>query len=299
MYVKNMDKKPTALICGCAKNCGQYIDGVFKNIKQLQEIFDIPMIYISYDKSSDDTLNKLTQKQSDYNLTILEGDKPLLNCVTDGILRVVNICNARNRYMEKIINMETTAEYFIVMDMDDVCSDEINIQPIRNVMSDASEWDGVTFDNIRYYDFWALSIRPFTVSCFMSADVIKTMRLMLLNLRNKRDNPGKYIDCESAFNGFGIYKSSFYRNYYNPFHSKGLHITADLLECMKSYNIKYPSFLQNKLLDCEHRAFHINAKKLTGARLKISKEQIFKDYDGEHARWLYNSNSSLRDPLSS
>ena len=36
-----MNNKPTVIVCGCAKDCEEYIDGVFKNIGTLKVIFKL------------------------------------------------------------------------------------------------------------------------------------------------------------------------------------------------------------------------------------------------------------------
>tara|TARA_A100001011_G_scaffold293533_1_gene305431 strand:- start:1525 stop:2385 length:861 start_codon:yes stop_codon:yes gene_type:complete len=286
-----MNKKPSVIICGCAKDCEQYIDCVFKNIEKLKEIFEIRLIYIAFDISSDNTKEKLLEKKGTFNIELLENSKPLIKCSKDREReRVLNICNARNRYMEKITNSTEKSDYFIVMDMDDVCSEEMNINPIKDVINDSDNWDGITFDNTRYYDFWALSIKPFTVSCFISKDPVKTIRSMFKKLEEQRKNSLKYMDCQSSFNGFGIYKTSLYNSYYTPFHSKQLHSINDIVECLKKHDIMYNNyFFKDNIIDCEHRSFHMMATQKNNARLKICKQQIFADYRGEHVRWLYDN----------
>ena len=285
-----MDSKPTLVVCGCAMNCSEYIEGVFENIERLKEVFDLKGVIVSYDDSTDDTYQKLTEKKELYNVMIVRGNKPRLECRKDGVIRVVNICNARNIYMNALEALSEKPEYFIVMDMDDVCSGELRIETIKDAMTDSDKWDGLTFDNPRYYDFWALSIRPFTVNCFMSSDVLKTMQLMLKSLVISRGDENRYISCESSFNGFGIYKSDKYINIrYSYTHDPSQHVTFDVLSCLNVYGIKYPGFLQAGVLDCEHRHFNITAKKDNGAVLKIFKTQLFDDYTGEHARWLYDN----------
>jgi len=47
----------SAIIFGCVKDCGTYIDGVFNNIQKLSTVFDIQKIVVSYDHSQDNTLD--------------------------------------------------------------------------------------------------------------------------------------------------------------------------------------------------------------------------------------------------
>ena len=97
-----MDSKPTLVVCGCAMNCSEYIEGVFENIERLKEVFDLKGVIVSYDDSTDDTYQKLTEKKELYNVMIVRGNKPRLECRKDGVIRVVNICNARNIYMDAL-----------------------------------------------------------------------------------------------------------------------------------------------------------------------------------------------------
>ena len=46
-------------ICGTVKNCGIYLDNIFKNMEQISSLFDDYVIILYYDNSDDDTLIKL------------------------------------------------------------------------------------------------------------------------------------------------------------------------------------------------------------------------------------------------
>ena len=46
-------------ICGPVKNCGKYLDKVLNNIEKIGALFDEYDIIIYYDKSCDNTLDKL------------------------------------------------------------------------------------------------------------------------------------------------------------------------------------------------------------------------------------------------
>ena len=138
-----MDKRPSVIICGCAKDCSHHIDGVFKNIELLKNVFEVRSICIALDVSSDDTKDKLLKKKNHNNIILLEDDRPLINCTADGQLRVINICNARNRYMNYLFNLKNKPEYFIVMDMDDVCSGKIDINPIKRVVNDSAKLNSI------------------------------------------------------------------------------------------------------------------------------------------------------------
>ncbi len=86
-------------VCGLVKNCAPYLDRVLANIQQLCSQFSHFYIIFSYDISSDKSLDILQdfQKKSPQNVTIIVGD------TTPSEFRVVNITNARNRCLNKIM----------------------------------------------------------------------------------------------------------------------------------------------------------------------------------------------------
>ena len=46
-------------ICGTVRNCGKYLDKIFSNMEKLGKLFEDYKIILYYDKSDDNTLNKL------------------------------------------------------------------------------------------------------------------------------------------------------------------------------------------------------------------------------------------------
>ena len=58
-------------ICGTVKNCGPYLNKVFKNIETIGKIFDNYQIIIAYDHSNDNSLEILQHYQSKHNNLIL------------------------------------------------------------------------------------------------------------------------------------------------------------------------------------------------------------------------------------
>ena len=76
-------------------------------------------------------------------------------------------------------------DLIIAMDLDDVCSEDLDIDVIQQYMKKEKEWDGLTFYNERYYDFWALSIRPFTLSCLHSSNGLRLIKATSQYLKSK------------------------------------------------------------------------------------------------------------------
>ena len=104
--------------------------------------------------------------------------------------------------------------YFIMMDMDCVNSGgQVIIEPIKKILN-RDDWDAVSFNKPAYYDFWALSIKPFYLSCQhigkSAGDVVPKYLNTLLKNANKDD----LIQCASAFGGFAIYRTNKFLNCY-------------------------------------------------------------------------------------
>lgn len=292
-------------ICGCVRNCEEYLPKVFKNIKSISSLFDQNKykIVIAYDKSSDkslDILHSFKQELSD-KLHIIYGDEK-----TRTSIRTMNISNARNsilefiRNEEKIEKLEKLETYMIMMDCDDVCSKKINLNVLKTVLlKQNSEWDSVSFNLDVYYDIWALSIQPFLFSCWHFGDtnikesqyVVNTMYKFITDkLSEKKDN---LVECFSAFNGFAIYKLDKFidckydwninnivqlLNSYDKslliknqvfLRKKIKYISDNMEECMRDNSVV------KKIEDCEHRHFHMQAIFKNNARIRISTLKLF------------------------
>ena len=105
----------SAIIFGCVKDCGTYIDGVFNNIQKLSTVFDIQKIVVSYDHSQDNTLELLKEKQDNYPVEILINDNELVKDLSGNLVRVINISNARNKYMDYLSQLNQKPDYFITL----------------------------------------------------------------------------------------------------------------------------------------------------------------------------------------
>jgi len=272
----DMDK---CIICGCIKDGEQYIEKVFENIKKIQELFKETKIIIAYDKSSDKTLEILNSLLKDFDIDILINKVPLSS------VRTINIQNARNAILDKINKLYNDYEYFIMMDMDDVCSKPINIEVLSDGLNDKKEWDALFFNNESYYDFWALSFDDFQYSCWHTTNSIRLINIMNVELKKQLNNSNKYISCYSAFGGLGLYKlSKFinckYQTICGP-NEMCLFNTNTFKNIYQKYNIAYRGS-NNGIYDCEHRYYHLTAINKNNARLKISKQYLFPKYIGIH-----------------
>ena len=257
-------------ICGTVKNCGKYLEKVLKNIETIGSLFSSFKIIISYDISTDNSLEMLQQYR------ILNPDLIFLHINTEQLheYRVYNIAKARNKCLDIIREQFPTFEYFIMMDCDDVCSNIRDLEPLKYYLNNKIDlWDSISFNKDPYYDLWALSKYPYSFSCWHFKDYKgwgKYIENILANTPLKT-----LVSCLSAFNGFAIYKTNKFINcYYDPKPRLDL-LPRHLLK--KNEEIAGPIWLKGKasLIDCEHRSFHLMAINKNNARNFIAPEIIF------------------------
>tara|TARA_B100001758_G_C18400652_1_gene608766 strand:- start:1104 stop:1925 length:822 start_codon:yes stop_codon:yes gene_type:complete len=270
----------SCLICGCVKNCEQYLNNVFKNIEQIQKLFEKSRIIISFDISNDFTLKRLIELKKYFDIDIIINKDALTNS------RTVNIERARNKILNKIYNEYSDYTYFIMIDMDDVSSKPINVNVLQEVFREdkINIWDGLFFNNANYYDFWALNFKDFQYSCWHSSNVKRLINLM--NKEFKQESEGKeFIECQSAFGGFGIYKINRFINCnYRSLIDLTLFNTQSIKNVYEKYGIQY--IFNPNIYDCEHRYFNLNAIRQNNVRLFIYNKNLFPPYIGEHTNIL-------------
>jgi hypothetical protein len=264
-------------ICGPVKNCGPYLDKVFENIEKIGSLFDDYKIVIYYDKSKDNTLQKLKEYQSRNPRMSLYVNK---NPVTP--FRTHNIAIARNFCLNFVRNNKETFPYFIMMDFDDVNCKSLNLEPLRNSLK-REDWDSLSFNTSpKYYDIWGLSIYPYCFSYNHFEENVRNYNIIqnyVTALLNKLP-PNGLLPCISSFNGFSIYRTNkFLNTYYDGRIRKDLIPPQNMAAHMKATNSKlvYKKYVtvDGRYEDCEHRAFHIQARQKSGARIMISPEIIF------------------------
>jgi hypothetical protein len=260
------------VIGGTVRNCGKHLLNTFRNIETICDHFNVVKVVYFYDSSSDNTLEVLREIQSRSDIVEVIVNSKMLTPH-----RTVNISNGRNALLDYINALPDKPDYFIMMDMDDVCADPINIGALQDAFRKRSEWDIVSFMNENYYDFWALSFGDYVYSCLHNNNhriVIDNMRSDLY--RMIKDKP--YMMCHSAFNGFAIYNlrkvdkirygsivpSSFYTQRY------GERMKAVEKKTGTKYILK-----GEQLVDCEHRIYQIMCHLIHGARVMILNQNLF------------------------
>lgn len=280
----NKQKSKNVYICGTLNNCTVFLDKVFSNIDKIIGLFNDYKIIIAYDNMNEKSVDKLEKKKSKYNMEmihVLENED-----IFHIDMRSQRISNARNEYLKYIRNeKKDDFEYIIVMDMDDVCSGKIDIDAITYHLNHDSLWDAISFNKPHYYDIWALSIEPYLLSCWhfpYGKEIVHTMENYVSEKLHTLD---KYdlLECQSAFNGFAIYKKSKFIDCQYNWRIKNIHSYVNDDQVTKneqalgkpfSMNTSYHSNV-HPMTDCEHRQFHMEAIRKHNAKIRISPMYLF------------------------
>jgi glycosyltransferase involved in cell wall biosynthesis len=179
---------------------------VFENIEKIGSLFDSYEIVVFYDKSNDNTLEILNEyKLKNPNFYFFVNENKTSQ------FRTHNIAYARNYCLSYIKNRVEQFPYFIMMDFDNVNCKEINLEPLQKCFK-REDWDGLSFNTSpKYYDIWALSIRPYYFSYvhFNHSAIHShyTMEDFINNLLKRLPKDG-YLRCLSSFNSLRIMYSA-------------------------------------------------------------------------------------------
>jgi len=264
-------------ICGPVKNCGPWLKKVLENMEKIGSLFDDYTIMIYYDISSDNTLQILKDYQKYNNKMRFYVNKNVLSP-----FRTHNIAIARNFCLNFVRNNQNQTPFFIMMDCDDVNCKEVNINTLRKYLK-REDWDGLSFNTTpKYYDIWGLSIYPYCFSYNHFNNNVKQYDIIqnyVTDLLNKLPQ-GALLPCISSFNGFSIYRTNkFLNTYYDGRIRKDLipqqNMKAHMLAAQSKLIYKQYVTVDGRYEDCEHRAFHIQSRQNSGAKIMISPEILF------------------------
>ena len=262
-------------ICGTVRNCAGYLDKIFSNMEKIATLFEDYVIIIYYDNSDDNTLNKLKEYQ-------LKNEKLkfYVNKNTMSPYRTHRLATARNGCLQMIREYYSDYSLFIMMDCDDVCSQDVNINILKKYIN-RNDWDSLSFNKSDYYDIWALSVRPYLFSYRHFKNQGKALEIMKNYIKTLLSHvpPNGLLKCGSAFNGFAIYRTNkFLDCHYDGSARFDLIPKNYLLRNMKMLNskLKFSNNTEERIVeDCEHRSFHLSAINKNNARIRISPEIIF------------------------
>ena len=271
-------------ICGPVKNCGPYLQKVLENMEKIGSIFEDYMIIIYYDKSTDNTLDILKQyQQKNSKMIFYVNQQPL------SPFRTHNIAIARNFCLNYVRQNREKYPFFIMMDCDDVNCKEVNTDILKKYLY-LNNWDGLSFNTSpKYYDIWGLSIYPFCFSYNHFENNVKYYNIIqnyVDGLLKKASSQNALLPCISSFNGFSIYRTNKFLNTYYDGKIRLDIIPKANLEAHKNVTksrLVYKQYFKpdgtinvdGRYEDCEHRAFHIQARQNSGAIIMISPEVLF------------------------
>lgn len=252
-------------ICGTVRNCGKYLNHIFLIMEKIGSLFEDYKIILYYDSSNDNTLEILNNySKKNEKFVLLINTEPLLE------FRTHRIALGRNRCLKTMREKFNDYDHFIMMDCDDRCNYNIKLNLLKNYLL-RNDWDSLSFNHpTGYYDSWALSKKPFVVSCynFKKAWLGQTYITKII----KKTPSHKLIRCLSAFNGFSIYRTSKFQDCWYDGRFRLDYIPKRLI----IQNIKLAGTIRmDSNEDCEHRFFHFSAVKKHNARIMISPLCLF------------------------
>jgi hypothetical protein len=268
-YFYPLKKYGKCFIGGCVYNCAKHLKNVINKLHRISSVFDEVHIIMAYDDSTDNSLEILNEyKGTNFHILISKNKRTHI--------RTQNICNARNSILNKIIELYNDSwEYFMMIDMDDICDYDLNMTTLNNVLS-RNDWDSISFNRDNYYDIWALSVEPYLFSCanWTNHDkVINETRIYIKSLLDKlKDN--EILEVHSAFNGCAFYRCNKFLNCRYDWETCRKFITNDQLKKNIEATKERP-FIRGNNDDCEHRHFHMEAKYKNNARICISPLKLF------------------------
>ena len=132
-------EKPVVSIILPSFNSEDYISDTLKSI--ISQTFKKWELVITDDNSNDNTLKKLKELKKKFPLEIIIGEKE------PDEHRTINIEYARNQLLDKMYNTRiyNKYDYFIMMDMDDACTEPIHIDILKKWLNKQQEWDALSF----------------------------------------------------------------------------------------------------------------------------------------------------------
>jgi len=282
-------------VCLCVYNNQVGLPFVLNNIDRLREskIFENLQVLVFYDTCKDSSLEILKNymRTKDSSMIIYENPTSLIAPRTE------RIAYARNGLLNMIKERFSTYEYFAMMDSNHYsCIGKIRPQVLREMLIRSEEWDAITFDREDgYYDHWALSYDPYIYSFFHFEDWRDAVAKMRADFNQRMEflrhtKPNELFRVYSAFNGFGLYKTTIF------------------IECKYSSNINilaFPSGMVSKHAevigqnikimidnDCEHRFFHLDGIRRKNARICISLLSLFERTNPKESSKKISSNTT-------
>lgn len=261
-----------AACCMTVRDCAPYLCQVLYNIERLRPLFKEFHLIVAYDHCMDgsETMLKIYRWISSYPVHLLPSNEKSVH-------RTVRIANARNRCLEKLETL--SVPFHFMVDADDVNCSAWNISLIQGYL-ERKDWDAISFNRPGYYDIWALMYSPFKHHCWgfspYSREVVEYMKKDVIERLEKCE---EWIPCDSAFNGFAIYRTPLFRGIRYNGEYKQLRSLISEQDRQRTLDALMPMGLpleidETFVQSCEHLYYHLLAKQ-RNARIYISKYSIF------------------------
>ena len=263
------------LIVGTVRNCSKTL---LRTINCIDKSFFRALKYEFYlveSDSTDDTLSALKE---------LKKSRQDFNFESQGFLknkfpkRTDRIAYCRNKYLNVLFNNPyyNWVDYMVVLDFDGVCKN-LNEKRLSSCWNN-KEWDVITCNTYpTYYDIWALrhplwspndcwgmkkSLKELGLDSYGAEKLAVRARMIKINPKNK------FINVDSAFGGFAIYKKDSIPK-----------------------NAFYSGKDSNNILICEHVIFHSFITS-SGGKIYINPKLIIGNSPIEHKlsknEWISN-----------
>jgi hypothetical protein len=260
-----LQEKPV-LVVGIVKNIEKTLKKDIKNIGNALSFFQEVHWFLVESDSSDNskqTLSELKNANKNFFYTSIEILDKSYN------FRTERLAIARNKYLSHIRDRIDTNEFpYIVIADFNLLNSKLSMESVISSWS-RTDWDVVTANqSSRYYDIWALrhplwspndcwEQHEFLKKYIKTPEIVNSYSLRSRMFKLPKDSD--WIEVDSAFGGFAIYRSSFLLNdvYY-----EGKNDVGNMI--------------------CEHVPFNQKIKEL-GARIFINTNLINAHYT-DHSR---------------
>ena len=257
--------------CMTVRDCAPYLPNVFKNLDRMRQLFVDFTLIVAYDNCMDESEELLKEYQAKCTYPVY-----LFKVENKSKHRTFRIAKARNVCLEKLETLDV--DFHFMIDADDVNMESWNITLLKHYLSRA-DWDALSFNRKDYYDIWALMYSPFKHHCWgfgkYSWDVVRYMKQ---DIQYRLERCDDLFECDSAFNGFSIYRTPLFRGLRYDGEYKNLRRFIREEERKNTLVALAPMGLpvetdETFVQSCEHLYYHLSAKQ-RHARICISRYSI-------------------------
>jgi hypothetical protein len=242
---------------------------LLNNIIRLKTIFNNIILIISYDKSTDNTLNLLNE------INIPGVTVNIINFVNKvyGLQRTKRYADARNLILDEIRLNYSNIPYFIMLDINEYTIDtKIDTELLTNILT-RDDWDAISFTrSTGFSDIFSLSYDPYVYSILhfnnwnkVAEIVRKDINDLILDYRMNK--PNELIPVLSVFNGFIIYRTNLF---INSVYSSDIDISLFPENSIENeIKLVDKTIVSHLINDNEHRLFNLKSIKENNVRIRL------------------------------